>query len=134
MKIKSRFFKNFSLKEVRKLKNINIYVDVGCDAFTFYENDEMNEQLQSIFGSNYKNYVTVAKTEFSENERINADYLSIKSSKILGYPQPEDLDGNDELEKFPFNVFPYLKNVFEITKKVKILELLEGSKLEVSHY
>ncbi len=107
---------------------------MGCDAFTFYENDEMNEQLQSIFGSNYKNYVTVAKTEFSENERINADYLSIKSSKILGYPQPEDLDGNDELEKFPFNVFPYLNNVFEITKKVKILELLEESKLEVSHY
>lgn len=59
---------------------------MGCDAFTFYENDEMNEQLQSIFGSNYNNYVTVAKTEFSENERINADYLSIKSSKILGYP------------------------------------------------
>lgn len=102
MKIKYRFFKNFSFKEVSKLKTSNIYVDVGCDAFTFYEHDQMNEQLLSIFGSNYKNYMTVDKTEFSENERINADYLSIRTSKILGYPQPEDLDGNDELEKISF--------------------------------
>lgn len=129
MKIKYRFFKNFSLKEVSKLKNINICVDVGCDAFTFYENDEMNEQLQSIFGSNYKNYVSVVKTEFSENERINADYLSIESSKILGYPQPEDLDGNDELEKFPFNVFPYLKNVFEITKRSENFGIIRGKQI-----
>lgn len=129
MRIKYRFFKNFSFKEVSKLKTSNIYVDVGCDAFTFYEHDQMNEQLLSIFGSNYKNYITVVKTEFSENERINADYLSIGSSKILGYPQPKDLDGNDELEKFPFNVFPYLKNVFEITKKSEHFGIIRGKQI-----
>lgn len=47
----------------------------------------------------------------------------------MGYPQPEDLDGNDELEKFPFNVFPYLKKVFEITKRSENFGIIRGKQI-----
>lgn len=111
MKVKYRFFKNFSTKEVSELKNIDIAVNLGPDAFYFYENNEKDLELRSIFGVNYQDYITVDKTEFTEKERSNSSYLGIRSKKILGYPQPEEID----YASYPFNIFPYLQGTFKIS-------------------
>jgi hypothetical protein len=131
MRINYRFFGNFDRKDVLELKQIGIIVDTGCDAFVVYEDEEKFELVKKYFGDNWKEKVTLTDTEFTEKERGSSSFLSIEATKILGYPQPEEWD-EDESEHeppYPFNIYPYFENVFEVTNTSHDYGMLRGKQI-----
>lgn len=129
MRINYQFFKNFNRRDVLELEHIGIKVDEGCDAFVVYEDEEKFELVKKYFGEKWKDKVTVIDTDFTEKERNTSAYLSIATSKMLGYPQPEEWD-EDEGEKepaYPFNIYPYFENVFEVANTSRDYGMLRGT-------
>ena len=121
MRINYRFFGNFEKQDVLEFKTrFNIDISEGCDAFVVYEDDPIFEQVKARFGESWLDSVSVIDTDFTEKERGDSHYLSIAATKMLGYPQPEGLDDYDEDDEeepeFPFDIYPYFENVFEVAR------------------
>lgn len=128
MKISYRFFDNFSRNDVFEFKKIGIDIAEGIDAFEVYESDEVFEKVKEKFGAKWAEHVSITDTHFTEKEKSNSLYLNIAPLKMLGYPQPEDWD-EDEGEKeppYPFNIYPYFENVFEVANTSPDYGLLRG--------
>jgi hypothetical protein len=133
MRIKHRFFDNFSRKQVAELQQIGIKVEEGCDAFVLYADDPKFELVKQYFGDTWEEeYVSVTETDFTDKEKSNSPYLGIWARKRLGYPQPEDWYDDDEEEDNEDNAphlyrnNAYLYNVFEIDKVSEMYGVLRG--------
>jgi hypothetical protein len=110
---------------------MGIKVNEGCDAFIIYEDDEKFEMVKKYFGEKWADKVTVTDTDFTEKERNSSSYLSIEATKMLGYPQPEEWD-EDEREKepsYPFDIYPYFENVFEVANTSRNYGILRGKQI-----
>lgn len=62
---------------------------------------------------------------FSEKDKENAEYLTIYASKILGDAKP-DTENKINTFTYPFTVYPYYKDVFEIVDTDEEYGLLRG--------
>ncbi|MFD2288250.1 hypothetical protein GJU39_22155 [Pedobacter petrophilus] len=123
MKIRYKFLKNFNSEQVKKLRNYDINVETGFDVF-FIDQDDPNLDVIKDILNIVSNENIIYDTVFSEIDRSKASYLMVYPSKMLGYPQPEEEDF-----EFPFDIYPYLKGVFEIEKTDTLYGLLKGRQI-----
>ncbi|PQL94661.1 hypothetical protein [Apibacter adventoris] len=65
---------------------------------------------------------------FSEKDKENAEYLTIYASKILGDAKP-DTENKINTFTYPFTVYPYYKDVFEIVDTDEEYGLLRGEQI-----
>lgn len=126
MKTTYRFCDHFEEEDVLRLQSLGIKVKAGFDVFTVYEDSEQFEQAKRFFGKNWQDLVLSTATEFTEAEKEKAPYLSIEPLKILGYPQPESRDEKKGKSCFPYDVYPYFENVFEIAGTSRDFGMLRG--------
>ncbi|TNG85236.1 hypothetical protein, partial [Testudinibacter aquarius] len=122
MKIKYRITNSFDKEQVFILEKLGIEVEVGYDNFYLYEDNIHFAEIEKLviewgMGS-------YPETEFSESDREKAVYLNISPTKIFGYPQPEDAE-----YEYPFDIYPYLKDVFEIAKTDLEYGVLKGKQI-----
>lgn len=123
MKLRYRVFKDFNPAEVQKLKVLGISVEQGFDAFLIDADYADLAVVKDIIGEEWETTIT-HEIEFSEMDRRNASYLHVYPNKLFGYPQPES--GKD---KFPFDQYPYFKDVFEIEKTDPEYGVLKGKQI-----
>lgn len=129
MKIKYDFVKDFDYKETVDLKEIGINVKTGFDNIGFYDGSETLEKIKRYYGNSWTDYIRI-EPEFTENEKLGSPYLSVMASKMLGYPQPEDWDGDDDNEpEYPFDLYPYYQNIFEIDKVSEYYGVIKGKQI-----
>lgn len=123
MKVKYRVVKDFERADTVKLKALGIEVEEGFDAFVIdIDHPDLNT-VKAIIGDEWDESVSY-ETEFSEDDRRNAPYLHVYPQKMFGYPQPES-----SKEPFPFDQYPYYKEVFEIENTDAEYGVLKGKQI-----
>lgn len=112
------------------MENLGITVKEGCDAYVAYRGTNEFETLKAFFGKNWRDDVTI-DTDFTESERAESAFLSIGAAKMLGYPQPEDYDEDEgeEEPEYPFDIYPYYENVFEVAGTSPDYGMLRGKQI-----
>ena len=123
MKVKYRVGVNFNSVQVSQLRELAIYVEQGFDVFKIYIDNPNLAKIQEIIGESWNKNI-IPETEFSESDREKASYLNISPTKIFGYPQPEYTE-----YEYPFDIYPYLKDVFEIDKTDPEYGALKGRQI-----
>ncbi|SHG09678.1 hypothetical protein [Pedobacter caeni] len=123
MKVRYRVFKDFNQEEVEKLRTLGIDVVPGFDAFLLDVDHARLGVVKKIIAEEWDHAISL-ETEFSEEDRRNSSFLHVYPAKLIGYPQPESAG-----YEFPFDLYPYLKDVFEIENKDPEFGLLKGKQI-----
>ncbi|MFK8288387.1 hypothetical protein ACI76W_03925 [Capnocytophaga canimorsus] len=128
MNVSYRFF-----AELSAIRQAGFDLPNDGSVFIIQGNDERLDKVKQILGSEWRNYC-FAEMEFTEEERSSAPYLSIRASKNLGYLQPEDRYEEVEEEglaeyPYPFDVYPYFKDVYELAGKSDTFGMLRGKQI-----
>jgi len=127
MNVKIRVVKDFNKEEQLKLKELGIQVETGWDAFEIDEKNPIISNVKSIFDRNWDSIIQ-REASFSEKDRTLAPYLNIWSNKMLGYAKP---DVEDEVDgySYPFDIYPYYKDIFEVENTDENYGLLRGKQI-----
>ena len=124
MKVKVRIVENFSTIQQSKLEALGIKVKAEWDAFMIDVDNSIIEQVLKIVDNSIIQRVAV----FTETDRNNSPFLNIRSNKILGYAKPDEEDEVDAFP-YPFDIYPYYKDVFEIVNTDPNYGMLRGKQV-----
>jgi hypothetical protein len=126
MKVQYRLYKRLSA-----LKEAGFDIPDDSVVFVISDDDKRFEELKKILGDSWLDNVINTDTDFTENERSESRYLAIEATKMLGYPQPEDWeeDEREEEPKYPFDIYPYFENVFDVANVSRDYGMLRGKQI-----
>ncbi|TCC99663.1 hypothetical protein [Pedobacter hiemivivus] len=123
MKIRYRVFKDFSKQELKQLRVLAIDVKPGFDAFLVDADHAKLAEIKNIIAEEWESSISL-ETEFSEKDRCGSSFLHVYPAKLVGYPQPESAG-----YEFPYDLYPYFKDVFEIENTDPEFGILKGRQI-----
>lgn len=123
-----RIVKNFNPIDRIELNKMGIDVKIGWDAIEIPEKESVTlDLLKDYFGDLWERIVTT-KVVFSNEDLDSASYLTMYPTKMLGYAKPDtepEVYGFD----YPYNLYPYYKDVFSIIDTDEEYGILRGKQI-----
>ena len=127
MKINYRFPKNFNSEQKNILKEYNIDIDIGFDAFTILNTDKYFNEVKELFKDDWES-LAFPNMIYNKKEYESADTYVIHAKKYLGYAKPDTEKIVDTFE-FPYNIEPQYKGVFKVKAQSKEFGMLKGEQI-----